>query len=161
MDRFAVAIIGSGPAGLSAAARAAARGMPHVLLEKSADHLSDTIFKYQKGKHVMATPSGLVLRSDADFDAGKRETVLGTWDRQIAEAKVNVRLRRRSEEDRGRERRLHADARRRIDDRGRDGDPGDRHAGQSQPGPRCPAPSCRTSSTSSTTPPNMSTSISS
>ncbi|THD37682.1 MAG: cyclic nucleotide-binding domain-containing protein [Sphingomonas sp.] len=91
MDRFAVAIIGSGPAGLSAAARAAARGMPHVLLEKSADHLSDTIFKYQKGKHVMATPSGLVLRSDVDFDAGKRETVLDTWDRQIAEAKVNVR----------------------------------------------------------------------
>ena len=90
-DKVAVAIIGSGPAGLSAAARAAALGMPHVLLEKSADHLSDTIFKYQKGKHVMATPSGLVLRSDVEFDAGKRESVLETWDRQIAKAKVNVR----------------------------------------------------------------------
>lgn len=91
-NRFAVAIIGAGPAGLSAAARAAARGMSHVLLEKSVDHLSDTIFKYQKGKHVMATPSALVLRSDVDFEAGKRETVLDTWNRQIAEAKVNVRL---------------------------------------------------------------------
>ncbi|HET8611177.1 MAG TPA: NAD(P)-binding domain-containing protein, partial [Sphingomonas sp.] len=91
-DRYAVAIIGSGPAGLSAAARAAARGMSHVLLEKRPDHLADTIFKYQKGKHVMATPSGLVLRSDVDFEAGKREAVLDTWDRQAAEAKINIRM---------------------------------------------------------------------
>ena len=90
-DRVKVAIVGSGPAGLSAAARAAALGLSHVLIEKS-DHLSDTIFKYQKGKHVMATPSNLVLRSDLDFDAGKREAILETWDRQIAEGKINVLL---------------------------------------------------------------------
>ena len=87
---YSVAVIGSGPAGLSAAARAAALGMSHVLLEKT-DHLSDTIYKYQKGKHVMATPSNLVLRSDVDFDAGKRETILGIWDEQIAGQKVNVK----------------------------------------------------------------------
>ncbi len=86
-----VAIVGSGPAGLSAAARAAALGLSHVLIEK-ADHLSNTIFKYQKGKHVMATPSQLVLRAELGFDAGKRETILGLWDRQIAEAAVTVRL---------------------------------------------------------------------
>jgi Fe-S-cluster-containing hydrogenase component 2/CRP-like cAMP-binding protein/thioredoxin reductase len=86
-----VAIVGSGPAGLSAAARAAALGMSHVLIEKT-DHLSDTIFKYQKGKHVMATPSNLVLRSDLDFDAGKREAILATWDEQVAAGKVNVLL---------------------------------------------------------------------
>ena len=90
-DRVKVAIVGSGPAGLSAAARAAALGMSHVLIEKS-DHLSDTIFKYQKGKHVMATPSNLVLRSDLDFDAGKREAILETWDRQVAEGGVNILL---------------------------------------------------------------------
>lgn len=88
-EAFQVAIIGSGPAGLSAAARAAALGMSHVLIEK-ADHLSDTIFKYQKGKHVMATPSSLVLRSDIDFDAGKREFVLDTWNEQTDGHKVNV-----------------------------------------------------------------------
>ncbi|MDB5692247.1 MAG: hypothetical protein JWO81_1310, partial [Alphaproteobacteria bacterium] len=88
---FRIAIVGSGPAGLSAAARAAQLGIPHVLLEKT-DHLSDTIYKYQKGKHVMATPSQLVLRSDMHFEAGKRETVLGTWDRMSAEHKVNVLL---------------------------------------------------------------------
>jgi CRP-like cAMP-binding protein/Fe-S-cluster-containing hydrogenase component 2/thioredoxin reductase len=91
-QRFRIAIVGSGPAGLSAAARAATLNLPHVLLEKT-DHLSDTIFKYQKGKHVMATPSSLVLRSDFDFDAGKREAVLGTWDRQAAAAGINVRYR--------------------------------------------------------------------
>ncbi|MGQ0559131.1 MAG: cyclic nucleotide-binding domain-containing protein [Sphingosinicella sp.] len=87
---FRIAIVGSGPAGLSAAARAAELGLPHVLLEK-ADHLCDTIYKYQKGKHVMATPSQLVLRSDMDFDAGKREAVLGVWDREMEDHKVNVR----------------------------------------------------------------------
>ena len=90
-DRYRVAIVGSGPAGLSAAARAAQLGMSHVLIEKT-DHLSDTIFKYQKGKHVMATPSNLVLRSDLEFDAGKREAILGTWDRQVDEQQVNVKL---------------------------------------------------------------------
>ncbi|MGB3807093.1 MAG: cyclic nucleotide-binding domain-containing protein [Erythrobacter sp.] len=90
-DLYKVAIVGSGPAGLSAAGRAAALGMSHVLLEKT-DHLSDTIFKYQKGKHVMATPANLVLRSDLDFGAGKRETILGIWDEQSAGHKINVKL---------------------------------------------------------------------
>lgn len=89
-DRVSVAIVGSGPAGLSAAAHAARLGLSHVLIEKT-DHLSDTIFKYQKGKHVMATPSNLVLRADLDFDAGAREQILGIWDRQIGEQAVNVR----------------------------------------------------------------------
>jgi CRP-like cAMP-binding protein/Fe-S-cluster-containing hydrogenase component 2/thioredoxin reductase len=75
---------------LSAAGRAAQLGLSHVLLEKT-DHLSDTIYKYQKGKHVMATPNQLVLRSDFEFDAGKREKILGTWDAQAAANKVNVK----------------------------------------------------------------------
>lgn len=89
-ETYKVAIIGSGPAGLSAAARAAALKLPHVLLEKS-DHLSDTIFKYQKGKHIMATPDQLVLRSDMPFAAGKREPILDAWDDQTAAQKVNVK----------------------------------------------------------------------
>lgn len=89
-DRVRIAIIGSGPAGMSAAGRAARLGMSHVLLEKT-DHLSDTIFKYQKGKHVMATPSSLVLRSDFEFDAGKREQILGIWDEQAASNAITVR----------------------------------------------------------------------
>ena len=87
---YKIAIVGSGPAGLSAAGRAAQLGLAHVLLEKT-DHLSDTIYKYQKGKHVMATPSQLVLRSDFGFEAGKREKILGVWDTQTADQNINVK----------------------------------------------------------------------
>jgi len=75
---------------MSAAGRAADLGLSHVLLEKT-DHLSDTIYKYQKGKHVMATPSQLVLRSDMEFDAGKREDILQKWNDKTQALKVNVK----------------------------------------------------------------------
>ena len=90
VERVRVAIVGSGPAGLSAANHAAALGLSHVLLEKT-DHLSDTIFKYQKGKHVMATPAALVLRAGMGFAAGKREGILGGWADAAITAGVNVR----------------------------------------------------------------------
>ncbi|MEI6486759.1 MAG: cyclic nucleotide-binding domain-containing protein [Sphingomonadales bacterium] len=90
MTTYRIAIVGSGPAGLSAAAHAARLGLSHILLEKT-DHLSDTIFKYQKGKHVMATPSQLVLRAPLDFAAGPREAILATWNEQAAAAGINVR----------------------------------------------------------------------
>ncbi|WP_225207024.1 cyclic nucleotide-binding domain-containing protein [Novosphingobium huizhouense] len=89
-ELYKVAIVGSGPAGMSAASRAAQLGLDHVLLEKT-DHLSDTIFKYQKGKHVMATPSQLILRSDQEFDAGKREDILERWNARTAALGVNVK----------------------------------------------------------------------
>ncbi len=86
---YRVAILGSGPAGLSAAAHAARAGLSHVLIEK-ADHLSDTIYRYQRGKHIMATPSALVLRADCSFAPGKREYILDTWNQEIAKFGVNV-----------------------------------------------------------------------
>ena len=89
-DAVKVAIVGSGPAGLSAASRAAHLGLSHVLLEKT-DHLSDTIFKYQKGKRVLATPDRLDLRSDCRFGEGARETILANWDEDAANNKINVR----------------------------------------------------------------------
>jgi len=75
---------------MSAAMRAAARGLSHVLLEK-ADHLSDTIFRYQRGKHIMATPGQLVLRSDGSFAAGKREAILGSWNAEVLKLALNIR----------------------------------------------------------------------
>ena len=86
---YKVAVIGSGPAGLSAAAHAASLGMSHILLEKT-DHLSDTIYKYQKGKHIMSTPDQLVLRSDIDFEAGPRESILQSWADNANTVDINV-----------------------------------------------------------------------
>jgi CRP-like cAMP-binding protein/Fe-S-cluster-containing hydrogenase component 2/thioredoxin reductase len=88
-QRYKIAVVGSGPGGLSAAARAAERGLPHVLLE-AAPHLSNTIYRYQKGKHVMDEPGILPLRSPIPFKAGSREEILGAWDDGIARLKVNV-----------------------------------------------------------------------
>ena len=90
--QYAIAIVGSGPAGLAAAARAAELGIAHVLLE-SEPHLSHTIHRYQKGKHVMAEPAALPLRASVPFAAGSREAILKAWDASSAKLKVNVRHR--------------------------------------------------------------------
>lgn len=90
-NKVDIVIVGSGPAGLSAAARAAQRGLSHLLLEKT-DHLSDTIYKYQRGKHIMATPDILPIRSDVPFAAGSREEILEQWDRRSDEAGIQIRL---------------------------------------------------------------------
>jgi len=89
-ERFRIAVVGSGPGGLSAAARAAERGISHVLLEAE-PHLSNTIFRYQKGKHVMDEPGILPLRSPLPFTAGSREAILQAWDDGVGKLKVNVR----------------------------------------------------------------------
>ena len=88
-EQFEIIIIGAGPGGLSAASRAAESGVSHVLLESS-PKIANTIQKYQKGKHVMATPDILPLRSPIDFQAGKREIILETWEQGIASHNTNV-----------------------------------------------------------------------
>lgn len=90
MEHVDIAIIGSGPAGLSAAGHAAELKVSHVLLEADKQPAS-TIFKYQKGKHVMAEPAVLPLRSPMSFAAGTRENILGTWDSELAKHGVNIR----------------------------------------------------------------------
>jgi len=85
-----VVIVGGGPAGLSAAARAAELGMSHLLLESSAAH-ANTIRRYQKGKHVMAEPAVVPLRSDLPFRAGSREAVLDAWQQGIDGTGLDIR----------------------------------------------------------------------
>ena len=87
---YTLAIIGGGPGGLSAAAHAAGLGITHILLEASPAH-ANTIQRYQKGKHVMAEPGALPLRSDLPFDPGSRETILANWGNGLAQQRVNIR----------------------------------------------------------------------
>jgi Fe-S-cluster-containing hydrogenase component 2/CRP-like cAMP-binding protein/thioredoxin reductase len=98
LGQFRIAILGAGPAGLSAAARAAALDADagavspsYVLLEAFALP-AKTVQRYQKGKHVMAEPGYLDLRSDMNFVAGKREEVLARWVGELARHKVNARF---------------------------------------------------------------------
>ncbi len=89
-ERFKIAIVGSGPGGLSAAARAAERGVSHVLLEAE-DHLSNTIYRYQKGKFVMDEPGILPLRAPVPFKAGSRESILDAWNDGATRLKINTK----------------------------------------------------------------------
>jgi len=89
-ETFKVVIVGSGPAGLSAAGHAAELGVSHVLLEATAAH-ANTVQRYQKGKFVMAEPGYLKLRSPLEFKAGRREEVLANWDAGIKKHRINLR----------------------------------------------------------------------
>jgi CRP-like cAMP-binding protein/thioredoxin reductase/Fe-S-cluster-containing hydrogenase component 2 len=85
---FEVAVIGAGPAGIAAAANAARYGISHVLFEKA--RLANTIYEYQKGKHVMAEPKKLPLRSQVTFAEGRREAILANFEAAVRSG-VNFR----------------------------------------------------------------------
>ncbi|HEX9852497.1 MAG TPA: NAD(P)-binding domain-containing protein, partial [Woeseiaceae bacterium] len=87
---FELVIVGGGPAGLSAAAHAQHLGLKWLLLESSPAH-ANTIQRYQKGKHVMAEPAVVPLRSDLPFTAGTREAILRAWEQGIASVAGNIR----------------------------------------------------------------------
>lgn len=90
-EPFKIAIVGSGPGGLSAAARAAEHGVSHILLEAT-PHVANTIQRYQKGKPVMAEPAVLPLRSTMSFGAGVREIILDIWHNEVTSHQVNLRV---------------------------------------------------------------------
>ena len=91
MESYDLVIVGSGPAGLSAASHAQANGMRYVLLERT-DHLSDTIDCYQARKYVMAEPMMIPARGEVPFKAGSRESILEAWRGHVDERKLNVRF---------------------------------------------------------------------
>lgn len=87
-DHYEIAIIGAGPAGLGAACNAAHHQLSHILFEKA--EIANTIYEYQKGKHVMAEPAKLPLRSHVSFSPGSREGSLVSWETTDEEKGVNL-----------------------------------------------------------------------
>jgi thioredoxin reductase/Fe-S-cluster-containing hydrogenase component 2/CRP-like cAMP-binding protein len=98
-ERYDIAIIGSGPAGLSAAGRAQFRdrengvATPSYVVLEAYELPAKTIQRYQKAKHVMAEPGFLDLRSDIDFGEGSREQVLDQWQEALDSQQINIRYR--------------------------------------------------------------------
>ena len=88
-ERYDLAIVGSGPAGLATASHAQANGLKYVLLERT-DHLSDTIYNYQARKFVMAEPTMIPARGEIPFNAGSRESILDAWQSYVSDRTLNV-----------------------------------------------------------------------
>lgn len=89
-EKLRIAIVGAGPGGLAAAARAAELDVSHVLLEASLN-IARTVHRFQKGKLVMAEPTRLPLRSSLSFAAGTRESILDAWRQECDRRRVNLR----------------------------------------------------------------------
>ena len=86
-----VAIVGSGPGGLSAGLTCLKRGLSCVVLEK--EHvISSTVSRYPKGKHFMAEPSNAINASFLPvFDASKEELV-AAWKQVVDSVKLPIKL---------------------------------------------------------------------
>lgn len=81
-------VVGGGPAGISAAIHARKAGMSVLVIEQG--EVANTVFNFQKKKHVMAEPGMSPLRSDLPFEAGTREAILQGWHDAIQEDRITI-----------------------------------------------------------------------
>jgi thioredoxin reductase/Pyruvate/2-oxoacid:ferredoxin oxidoreductase delta subunit len=90
-----VAIVGSGPAGLSAALEAQRRHLSHIVIEQGS--LSDTVRKYPRHKLLLAEPVHIPLYGDLWVADASKETLLTVWATIVAKTGVQVRTGERCE----------------------------------------------------------------
>ncbi len=90
-----VAVIGSGPAGLSAGLEALRRGLSVVVIEQGA--LSDTVRKYPRHKLLLAEPVQIPLYGDLWIADASKETLLRVWETIVANTGLPVRTGERVE----------------------------------------------------------------
>jgi thioredoxin reductase len=88
-------VVGSGPAGLSAALEAQRLGLRCVVLEQGS--ISDTIRKYPRRKLLLAEPSRVQLYGGLWVADASKEELLAVWETIIARAGLRVRTGERVE----------------------------------------------------------------
>lgn len=86
-----VAIVGSGPGGLSAALTCIQRGLTYVLLEKE-QQIASTIARYPKGKLVMAEPYDTQNMSLLPVFDSSKEQLVPIWRELIERVGLQIRL---------------------------------------------------------------------
>lgn len=84
-----VAIVGSGPGGLSAALTCIQKGLSYVVLEKEQD-VASTISRYPKGKLVMAEPYDTVNLSLLPVFDSSKEQLIPIWKELVERVRVRI-----------------------------------------------------------------------
>jgi len=84
-----VAIVGSGPAGLSAALTAKREGLTSIIFEQGT--VSDSIRKYPRHKLLLAEPLGVPLYGELWVADATKETLLSVWEATIADHDLDIR----------------------------------------------------------------------
>lgn len=95
-DPFDVAIVGSGPAGLSAGLEAKKQGLRYVLLEQGT--LADSIRKYPRHKLLLAEPLSVPLYGELWISDATKEALLKAWEAIIETTGLRVRTEARVED---------------------------------------------------------------
>lgn len=83
-----VAIVGSGPAGLSAGLEALRCGLTYIVLEQG--NLSDTVRKYPRQKLLLAEPVSMPMYGDLWVADSSKETLLQVWETIVANTGLKV-----------------------------------------------------------------------
>lgn len=89
-DVVDVAIVGSGPGGLSAALTCIRRGLSYVVLEKE-QCIASTVSRYPKGKWVMAEPYDVRNVSFLPVFDSSKEQMVPIWEDVVEKANVNIK----------------------------------------------------------------------
>ncbi len=92
---YDLAVVGSGPAGLSAALEAKRRGADYLVLEQGS--LADTIRKYPRQKLLLAEPVTVPLYGDLWIADATKEALLETWQAIVDSTQLQVRTHHRVE----------------------------------------------------------------
>ncbi|MEQ8857458.1 MAG: NAD(P)-binding domain-containing protein [Pseudomonadales bacterium] len=88
-----VAIIGAGPAGLSATLLAHEQKLRYVTIEQNA--LGGTVASFPRGKLVMTAPATLAMVGQVKFGETDKETLIAFWQQVESETGINIHYRER------------------------------------------------------------------
>ena len=87
-DVFDVAIIGAGPAGISASLRAAEHGLKALTLER--ETIGGTVSKYPRQKLVMTSPVEFPLHGRFSKTTLSKEDLLAFWEKIVLRTDLNI-----------------------------------------------------------------------
>ncbi len=94
-EMFDVAIVGAGPAGLSAALSAQQRELCYVVLEQG--EIAATIRQYPRHKFLMAEPIEIPMYGSLYVADGTKEALLSVWESIITSTGVRIQTNERAE----------------------------------------------------------------